>query len=94
VTEAKRAAWTDAGAKNWANESFLITTAETVRYCVRTETGCWYAADHEVLDLDEAKTVVTVDEAFLDTYLPIITQRLTQAGIRLGHLLNRALGGE
>ena len=57
VTAAERAAWTGAGAKDWANESFMITTAETVRYGVRTETGCWYEADHEVLDLDEATKV-------------------------------------
>jgi hypothetical protein len=38
--------------------------------------------------------VVTVDEAYMDTHLPIITQWLTQAGVRLGHLLNQALGGE
>jgi hypothetical protein len=94
VTEAERAAWAGTGAKAWANESFLITTAETVRYCVRTETGCWYEADHEVLDLDEATKVVTVDEASLDTHLPIGIQRLTQAGIRLGHRLNQALGGD
>jgi hypothetical protein len=34
---------------------------------VRTETGGWYKQNNEVLDLDEAKTVVTVDEASLDT---------------------------
>jgi S1/P1 Nuclease len=94
VTAAERAAWTDTGAKDWANESLPITTAETVRYGVRTETGGWDEADNEVLDLDEAKTVVTVDEASLDTHLPLVTQRLIQAGIRLSHLLNRALGGE
>ena len=94
VTEAERADWTSTGAKAWANESFAITTAATVRYCVRTETGCWYEEDNEILDLDEEKKVVTVDEAYMDVHLPIISQRLTQAGIRLGHLLNRALGGE
>jgi hypothetical protein len=94
VTDAERADWTGTGAKAWANESFAITTAATVRYCVRTETGCWYEEDNEVLDLDEEKKVVTVDEAYMDTNLPIITQRLTQAGVRLGHLLNRALDGE
>ena len=94
MTEAERAAWTGTGAKAWANESLLITTAETVRYGVRTETSCGYEADHETLDLDEATKVVTVDEASLDTHLPLVTQRLTQAGIRLGHLLNRALGGD
>jgi hypothetical protein len=60
---------------------------------VKTETGCWYEEDNETLDPDEAKKVVTVDEAYMDAHLPTITQRLTQAGIRLGHLLNRALGG-
>jgi hypothetical protein len=93
VTDDERAVWTRTGAKDWANESLLITTAEAVRYGVQTETGCWYEADHETLDLDEAKTVVPVDEADLDTHLPTIKQRLTQVGIRLGHLLNWALGG-
>ena len=37
--------------------------------------------------------VVTVDEAYLARHLPTITQRLTQAGVRLGALLTQALGG-
>ena len=45
------------------------------------------------MDPDETKKVVPVDKAYKDAHLPTITQRLTQAGIRLGHLLNRALGG-
>ena len=94
VTDAERAAWTSTGAKEWANESFRITTAAAVRYCVKTETGCWYEADHEVLGPDEEKKVVTVDEDYLDAHVPTVTQRLTQAGIRLGRLLNRAFGGE
>jgi hypothetical protein len=61
---------------------------------VKTESGCWYEADNKALDLDEEKKAVTVDEAYMDAHLPTITQRLAQAGIRLGHLLNRALGGE
>jgi S1/P1 nuclease len=94
VTDDARAVWTRTGAKDWAHESLLITTTETVRYCVQTETGCWYEAENETLDPDEAKKVVTVDEAYIDAHLPIVTRRLTQAGIRLGHLLNRASGGE
>jgi hypothetical protein len=94
VTEAQRAEWTRTRAKDWANESFVITTAETVHYCVRTETGCWYEQDNETLDPGEPKRVVTVDDVYMDAHLPIITQRLTQAGIRLGGLLNQALGGE
>jgi hypothetical protein len=92
VTDDERAVWTSTGAKDWANESLLITTAGTVQYGLQTETGGWYEADHEALDLDEATTVVTVDEASLDTHLPTVTRRLTRAGIRLGHLLNRAFG--
>jgi S1/P1 Nuclease len=94
ATDAERAAWTSTGAKDWANESFMITTAVAVRYCVKTETGCWYEEDNEALDLDEEEKVVTVDEAYIEAYLPTIIQRLTQAGIRLGRLLNRALSGE
>lgn len=94
VTDAERATWTSTSAKAWANESLLITTTEAIRYCVKTETGCWYEADNEVLDLDEAKKMVTVDESYMDAHLPTIIQRLTQAGIRLGRLLNQAFGGE
>jgi len=94
VTAAERGAWTSTGAKAWANESWMITTAEAVRYCVQTETGCWYEADNEALDPDEEKKVVTVGEGYMDAHLPTITRRLTQAGIRLGRLLNRAFGGE
>jgi hypothetical protein len=94
VTDTDRATWTSTGAKDWANESFVITTAATVRYCVKTETGCWYEEDNEVLDPDETRKVVTVDETYMNAHLPTISQRLTQAGIRLGHLMNQALGGE
>jgi len=89
-----RAAWTGTSAKDWAHESFRITTAEAVRYCVKTETGCWYEAGNTVWDAGEAQKVVTVDEDYINAHLPTMTQRLTQAGIRLGHLLNRAIGGE
>jgi hypothetical protein len=94
VTGAERAAWTRTGAKDWANESFAITTSAAGRYCVQTARGCWYEADHEPLAPDEPQKVVTVDEAYLDANRPTVTQRLTQAGIRLGHLLNQALSGE
>jgi hypothetical protein len=94
VTAAERTQWNSTAAKEWANESFAITTAEDVEYCVKTETGCWYEADNEVLDPDEDKKTVIVDEAYIAKHLPTVKQRLTQAGIRLGRLLNRALGGE
>jgi hypothetical protein len=74
--------------------AFAITTSAAIRYCVQTETGCWYAAEHETLAPDKPQKVVTVDETYRDANRPTVTQRLTQAGIRLGHLLNQTLGGE
>jgi hypothetical protein len=93
VTAAQRTQWTSTSAKDWANESFAITTSEDVDYCVTTATGCLYEEDNEAYDADEDKKIVTVDEAYMARHLPTITQRLTQAGVRLGALLNRALGG-
>ena len=93
VTAAQRTQWTSTGAKDWANESFAITTAEDVEYCVKTTTDCRYEEDNATYDPDEVKKVVTVDEAYMARHLPTIKQRLTQAGVRLGALLNRALNG-
>ena len=42
---------------------------------------------------DEVKKVITVDAAYMARHLPTIKQRLIPAGVRLGALLNRALGG-
>jgi hypothetical protein len=93
VTTDQRTQWTSTNATDWANESFVITTAEDVEYCVKTTTGCRYEEDNETYDPDEVKKVVTVDEAYMERHLLMIKQRLTQAGVRLGALLNRALGG-
>lgn len=93
VTAAQRTQWTSTSARDWANESFAITIAEDVEYCVKTSTGCLYEEDNATYDADEVKKVVTVDEAYMARHLPTIKQRLTQAGVRLGALLNRALGG-
>ena len=93
VTADQRTQWTSTSATDWANESFAITTSEDVEYCVTTATGCLYEEDNETYDADEDHKVVTVDEAYMARHLPTITQRLTQAGIRLGALLNQALGG-
>jgi hypothetical protein len=93
VTADQRTQWTSTSATDWANESFAMTTSEDVAYCVQTTTGCLYEEDNETYDADEDKKIVTVDEAYIARHLPTITQRLTQAGVRLGALLNRALGG-
>jgi len=38
--------------------------------------------------------VVLVDDGYMERQLPTIKQRLAQAGVRLGHLLNQAFGGQ
>ena len=93
VTPAHRTQWKSTGPKTWANESFLITTSEAIGYCVNKDGACWYAADNKELDTDEAQRVVVVNDAYIERQLPTVKKRLTQAGVRLGHLLNHALGG-
>jgi len=93
VTPADRTEWNSTGPKSWANESFKITTSEAVGYCVKKDGACWYAADNRELDSNEEKRVVVVDDAYMERQLPTIKKRLTQAGVRLGHLLNHAVGG-
>jgi hypothetical protein len=94
VTADQRTQWTSTSVTDWANESLAITTAEDVKYCVQTATGCLYEEGNETHDANEATKVVTVDDAYMERHLPTITQRLTQAGIRLGALLNQAFGGQ
>jgi len=94
VTPADRTQWNSTGPKAWANESFKITTSEAVSYCVKKDGACWYAADNRELDRNEQRRAVLVDDGYMERQLPTIKERLTQAGVRLGHLLNHALGGQ
>jgi hypothetical protein len=92
VQDDTRALWTRAEPMAWANESFMITLTSTVEYCVQKDHACWYAYDHETFDVNENNRVVIVDDIYVIQHLPMIKQRLTQAGIRLGSLLNQTLG--
>jgi hypothetical protein len=94
VTPADRKQWNSTGPKSWANESFKITTSEAIGYCVKKSGSCWYAADNQELDRNEERRLVVVDDKYMERQLPTVKQRLTRAGIRLGHLLNQALGGQ
>jgi hypothetical protein len=93
VTPVERTQWNSTGPKTWANESFKITTSEAVGYCVEKEDACWYAADNRELGRNEQRRVVVVGDGYMERQLPTIKKRLAQAGIRLGHLLNQAVGG-
>ncbi len=91
VTPADRVQWNRTGPKTWANESFRITISKATGYCVKKDNACWYATDNNKLDRNEEKRMLVVDDAYIERQLPTIKERLTQAGIRLGHLLNHAL---
>ncbi len=90
VTPADRVQWNSTGPKTWANESFRITISKATGYCVKKDDACWYATDNNKLDRNEEKRMLVVDDAYIERQLPTIKERLTQAGIRLGHLLNHA----
>ena len=77
---------------DWANEFFAIAVSPEFRYCVRSQTDCWYAADNARLDEREPQKTIVVDGAYIDTHTPVVRDRLVKAGVRLGGLLNRALG--
>jgi len=94
VTPADRDQWNSTGPKSWANESFKITTSEAIGYCVNKDGACWYAADNMELDDNEERRAMVVDDAYIQRHLPTVQRRLTKAGVRLGHLLNQALGGQ
>ena len=91
VTPADRVQWNSTGPKTWANESFRITISKATGYCVKKDDACWYATDNNKLDRNEEKRMLVIDDAYMERQLPTINERLTQAGIRLGHLLNHAL---
>ena len=93
ITEADRTAWRNSGPVDWANESFQIVTSAAVAYCVRKDESCWYDADHEQLIDGVAEKTVVVDGAYITTNLPTVRARMKRAGVRLGALLDEALGG-
>ena len=93
VTPSDRTQWNSVGPKSWANESFKITTSEAVGYCVKKDGICWYVADNRELDRNEESSVVVVDNDYMNRHLPTVERRLTQAGVRLGRMLNQTLGG-
>jgi hypothetical protein len=92
ITPSDRATWTATSVYVWANESLDIARSDTVGYCVREGPSCVYRHGNPTYDPGEVEKVVVVDEAYLEQNAPIVAQRLRQAGVRLGYLLNTALG--
>jgi hypothetical protein len=90
VTASQRAEWLSAPPWQWSKESFAVTIAASTRYCVMVGTNCQYDSGRPAFDGSSPRSVA-VDAAYQTQAMPIIQQRITQAGIRLGHLINLAL---
>lgn len=73
--------WKQGGTLEWANESFAITRAPKTKYCVQQGTFC-----------NKPAADVEIDSDYLKDHSPIVRERLTQAGVRLAHVLSQALG--
>ena len=92
VTDEERAAWQGSSPIDWANESFATSVSPGVQYCVGSGTGYWYSADNEHLGRGEPERAVVVDRSYIETHAPTVRDRLVKASVRLGGLLNQALG--
>ncbi|HKR23701.1 MAG TPA: S1/P1 nuclease [Allosphingosinicella sp.] len=91
VNDSDRAAWLSARPWQWSAESYAITLAPSVGYCVMVGQACQYSATEATWSEGEPKRSVQIDATYMDWAMPIIQRRITQAGVRLGHLLNLAL---
>jgi hypothetical protein len=90
VTDTDRAKWLSSPPWVWSQESYEITIRPAVGYCVMVGTACQYSATQPTFTGTGPRTVV-VDGTYATMAAPIILQRITQAGIRLAHLINLAL---
>jgi hypothetical protein len=81
ITPAQQELWTQASdPEDWANESFAIARAAATRYCTQQGGSCNQPADE-----------VVIDEAYIEANKAVVRTQLAKAGVRLAHLLNKAL---
>ncbi|MDP1736012.1 MAG: S1/P1 nuclease [Caulobacter sp.] len=85
----ERAAWGDDNPWQWAKESYQIALQPGVSYCIMTNGECWYDDERRTYQGGRKRSVRVTDE-YLDAYAPVVEQRLSQAAVRLAHMLNVA----
>jgi hypothetical protein len=90
VTAAQRAQWLSAAPWQWSQESYATSISPSVGYCVMVGATCQYDATRLAFDGSNPRAVV-VDASYQTMAMPIIQQRITQAGVRLAHIINLAL---
>ncbi len=90
IEDEQRIAWKLDSPIEWANESFQITIAASVNYCVQKRGACWYSSDNMVLEQGESWRDFMITDDYVEMHAAIVSQRLQQAAIRLAELLNQA----
>lgn len=91
ITPADKALWSaNADPVRWAAESYAITLDPDVKYCVRRGNACWYSAQRRTYSA-RAPRSVAVDWDYITTYGPTVKTRMSQAAVRMAHMLNGAL---
>ncbi len=90
VTARQRLVWRQSAPWRWAAESYQVSRRATTGYCVQKPGSCWYSATEQTYASDDPKRVQTVDDAYLDWAKPIVADRLSRAGVRLAHSLNKS----
>lgn len=91
ITPAQRQAWRFDSPIEWANESYQLTISTEAHYCVLKKGACWYQEENMLLDAHEEWRSLVIDEDYLLQHAAVVRQRLQQAGVRLGQLLNQSL---
>lgn len=91
ISDDDRDRWRFDSPIEWANESFQITISANVEYCVKQQGACWYSMDNMLLQDEETRRKVTVDQAYRTTHTEAVKRRLKQSAIRLAELLNTTL---
>jgi hypothetical protein len=89
VTDVERAEWLSSMPWQWSMESYAITLRPGVGYCVVVQSVCRYSNSSETFSGTTRSVAVTDNYAVMAA--PIIQRRITQAGVRLAHLINTAL---
>ncbi len=91
ITPENRADWTYDGPVEWSNESFRIAIDPATRYCVNKEDACWYTQDNFILSPGETQRTMEITRSYLKRHEKTVKQRISQAGIRLATVINRAI---
>ena len=91
ITRSEREDWSHDVPIEWANESYRIAISPATRYCVDKQDACWYEDDNFLLSPGETQRTMTIRRSYLKRHQKTVEQRLKQAGVRLGYILNRAL---